>query len=223
MTRSCYAVNCTNRQNDGWKLYNIPRGSHPFAKRRRRLWIQAIKRADWGPEGPKGGKSLCSAHFVSGMFVFANMSWIMIQILFHHCSTLFPETPQERWQVFSNFFSFSSPQSNVGFLNWPSAIKTLRTPALDSSEDERKFVSRKEMHQLNLQYNQLRDDYEALKRELYATQEENKHLKEQLKQSKFGFDSTKDTNAKIIFFNWFTVITNVYVAAGYCKKKHTCA
>ena len=56
------------------------------------------------------------------------------------------------------------------------------------------------MHQLNLQYNQLRDDYEALKRELYATQEENKHLKEQLKQSKFGFDSIKDTNAKIFFF-----------------------
>ncbi|XP_056465380.1 peroxynitrite isomerase THAP4-like isoform X2 [Gadus chalcogrammus] len=66
MTRSCCAVNCTNRQKDGWKLFNIPRGSHPFAKRRRRLWLQAIKRADWGPEGPKGGESLCSAHFVSG-------------------------------------------------------------------------------------------------------------------------------------------------------------
>ncbi|CAL8370471.1 unnamed protein product [Boreogadus saida] len=65
---------------------------------------------------------------------------------------------------------------------------------VDSSEDECKFVSRKEMHQLNLQYNQLCDDYEALKRELYATQEENKHLKEQLKQSKFGFDSIKDTS-----------------------------
>ena len=79
------------------------------------------------------------------------------------------------------------------------------------------------MHQLNLQYNQLCDDYEALKRELYATQEENKHLKEQLKQSKFGFDSIKDTNAKIFFFTCFTIITNGYVAAGYCKKKHTCA
>lgn len=56
------------------------------------------------------------------------------------------------------------------------------------------------MHQLNLQYNQLHDDYEALKRELYATQDEHKHLKEQLKQSKFGFDSIKDTNAKFIFF-----------------------
>ena len=77
MTRSCCAVNCTNRQKDGWKLFNIPSGSHPFAKRRRRLWLQAIKRADWGPEGPKGGESLCSAHFVSGMFVFSNMSSIM--------------------------------------------------------------------------------------------------------------------------------------------------
>ncbi|XP_048098087.1 v-myb avian myeloblastosis viral oncogene homolog-like 2a isoform X1 [Alosa alosa] len=66
MTRSCCAVNCTNRQSDGWKMFNIPGGSHPFAKNRRRLWIQAIKRADWGPNGPKGGQSLCSAHFLSG-------------------------------------------------------------------------------------------------------------------------------------------------------------
>ena len=57
---------------------------------------------------------------------------------------------------------------------------------------------------------QLRDDYEALKRELYATQEESKHLKDQLKQSKFGFDSIKDTNAKQYFFYRFTVIQNVY-------------
>lgn len=56
------------------------------------------------------------------------------------------------------------------------------------------------MDQLTLQYNQLSDDYKALKSELDATQEENKHLKEQLKQSKFGFDSKKDTNAKIILF-----------------------
>ncbi|XP_056465381.1 uncharacterized protein LOC130404589 isoform X1 [Gadus chalcogrammus] len=54
------------------------------------------------------------------------------------------------------------------------------------------------MHQLNLQYNQLRDDYEALKSELYATQEETKHLKEQLKQSKFGFDSIKDIKDDIV-------------------------
>ena len=55
------------------------------------------------------------------------------------------------------------------------------------------------MHQLR--YNQLSDDYKALKSELYATQEENKHLKEQLKQSKFGFASIKDTNTKLIFFS----------------------
>ena len=66
-------------------------------------------------------------------------------------------------------------------------------------------------------------DYKALKSEVNATQIKNKHLKEQLKQSKFGFDSIKDTNVKIIFFHWFTVITCVYVAAGHCKKKHTCA
>ncbi|CAJ1081179.1 uncharacterized protein LOC126394074 isoform X7 [Xyrichtys novacula] len=47
-------------------------------------------------------------------------------------------------------------------------------------------VSRKEIHQLNLQYNQFCDDYEALKRELHATQEENQHLGEQLKKSYLG-------------------------------------
>ena len=36
----------------------IPRGSHPFDKHHRRLWIQNIRRADWGPEGPKGSGSL---------------------------------------------------------------------------------------------------------------------------------------------------------------------
>ncbi|XP_056157857.1 C-terminal-binding protein 1 isoform X1 [Lampris incognitus] len=66
MTRSCCAINCTNRQKDGWKMFNIPNGSHAFARNRRKLWIQAIKRADWDPDGPKGNESLCSAHFVSG-------------------------------------------------------------------------------------------------------------------------------------------------------------
>ncbi|XP_056131358.1 uncharacterized protein LOC130108456 isoform X2 [Lampris incognitus] len=71
---------------------------------------------------------------------------------------------------------------------------------LEPTEDEGEFVAKKETDQLNLPYNQLRDDYEAVKRELEATQEENRKLKEQLKQSNFGFDSIKDTNSKICFF-----------------------
>ena len=66
MTRSCCAVNCTNKSKDGWKMFNIPRGSHPFAKNRRKLWLQAIKRADWGASGPTSDESLCGAHFKSG-------------------------------------------------------------------------------------------------------------------------------------------------------------
>ena len=31
------------------------------------------------------------------------------------------------------FFSFGGPQSNFGFLNWPSVVKTLRTPGLNGS------------------------------------------------------------------------------------------
>lgn len=60
MTRSCCAVNCRNRKKNRCKLY-ILRDSHPFAKRR--LWLQAIKRVDWGLKGPKVGhqaKITCS-------------------------------------------------------------------------------------------------------------------------------------------------------------------
>ncbi len=61
-------------------------------------------------------------------------------------------------------------------------------------------MPKKEMDQLNLQRHQLRDDYEAVRRDLEATQEENKKLKEQLKQSNFGFDSMKDMNSKMCCF-----------------------
>ncbi|XP_056441150.1 uncharacterized protein LOC130378406 isoform X2 [Gadus chalcogrammus] len=120
--------------------------------------------------------------------------WIVIvQILFHpFFHTAATETSRERYERKRIRDEDKAPAT------CPTSQPEADT--VDYSEDECKFVSRKEMHQLNLQYNQLRDDYEALKRELYATQEENKHLKEQLKQSKFGFDSIKDTNAKIIFF-----------------------
>ncbi|XP_056441445.1 uncharacterized protein LOC130391619 isoform X1 [Gadus chalcogrammus] len=192
MTRSCCAVNCTNRQKDGRKLFNIPRGSHPFAKRRRRLWLQAIKRADWGPEGPKGGESLCSAHFVSGSPSMDCDSPDFVPSVFSHSSNRDISGKVARYERKRIRDEDKAPAT------CPTSQPEADT--VDYSEDECKFVSRKEMHQLNLQYNQLRDDYEALKRELYATQEENKHLKEQLKQSKFGFDSIKDTNAKIIFF-----------------------
>ena len=48
-----------------------------------------------------------------------------------------------------------------------------------------------EMDQLTLQYKQLCDDYEAVKTEPEATQNENQRLTEHFKQSSFGFDSLK--------------------------------
>lgn len=66
MTRSCCVVNCTNRSGNGIRMFNIPRKKHAFARNRRRLWLQAIKRADWGTDGPTGDESVCSAHFISG-------------------------------------------------------------------------------------------------------------------------------------------------------------
>lgn len=56
------------------------------------------------------------------------------------------------------------------------------------------------MDQLKLQYTQLRHDWQALKTELEATKEENVKLKEQLRKSKFGFHSIKDSDFKVNFF-----------------------
>nr|XP_046173041.1 uncharacterized protein LOC124006897 [Oncorhynchus gorbuscha] len=64
--RNCCAVNCANRAGQGWRFFTIPRGSHPFQKNRRRLWLKAIKRVDWGPDGLRGDYSLCGAHFIFG-------------------------------------------------------------------------------------------------------------------------------------------------------------
>ncbi len=75
-------------------------------------------------------------------------------------------------------------------------------------------MPKKEMDQLNLQCHQLHDDYEAVKRELEATQEENKKLKEQLKQPNFGFDSIKDMNSTICFFFFLLVYRHCRFPCG---------
>ncbi|CAB1333248.1 unnamed protein product, partial [Coregonus sp. 'balchen'] len=68
--RNCCAVNCANRGGQGWRFFTIPRGSHPFQKNRRRLWLQAIKRVDWGPDGLRGEPSMDydSPDFVPSIF-----------------------------------------------------------------------------------------------------------------------------------------------------------
>lgn len=68
MTRNCCAVTAQTGKRVDVNLYNVPRGFHLFAIRRI-LWLPATKRADWGPDFSKGGNSLCSALFVSGMLI----------------------------------------------------------------------------------------------------------------------------------------------------------
>ena len=71
MARSCCAVDCTNRREDGWRMFYAPRGSHPFAKHRRRLWIQTLKSADWGPKASE----VCAAPtpYAKAAFFWSNM------------------------------------------------------------------------------------------------------------------------------------------------------
>lgn len=56
------------------------------------------------------------------------------------------------------------------------------------------------MDALILQYNQLLNNYGALKQELKATREENKQLREKLGRPNFGFDSIKDEDSKVQFY-----------------------
>ena len=68
----CCITGCENR-NDVQKhlhFYKIPCKNTPFEQRRRRDWLQAIKRDDWKhPEWTESRinqQRVCSSHFVSG-------------------------------------------------------------------------------------------------------------------------------------------------------------
>ncbi|GLD45885.1 uncharacterized protein AKAME5_000032700 [Lates japonicus] len=78
----------------------------------------------------------------------------------------------------------------------PEANQTTLSELSTGFEGECDLVPRKHMDALILQYNQLLDQYKALKHELEATQEENKQLKEQLGRSNFRFDSIKNEGYK---------------------------
>ena len=58
--KSCVAVGCTNRSENGSKLsfYRFPADSE-----RRLKWVAAIQRKNWEPSNYSW---ICSAHFVSG-------------------------------------------------------------------------------------------------------------------------------------------------------------
>ena len=63
---SCCAVNCTNRKtkNNELAFYRIPK-----TQERREEWLQAMKRKGWGNEQDLKYATLCSAHFISGIYV----------------------------------------------------------------------------------------------------------------------------------------------------------
>lgn len=71
MPATCYVPGCKNRGGE-FKFYNIPRGSGPFKRNRRRLWLQAIKGVEW-TESKLRNARICNAHFISGKH-FSNFS-----------------------------------------------------------------------------------------------------------------------------------------------------
>lgn len=65
---ACCVPGCKNRHSSASKLkfYRIPTGHRPFQANRRRLWLEAIRRATGSTEELKGNARICGAHFVSG-------------------------------------------------------------------------------------------------------------------------------------------------------------
>ncbi|XP_041918206.1 uncharacterized protein LOC121682219 [Alosa sapidissima] len=156
-------------------MFNIPRGKHDFAKNQRRLWLQAIKRADWGPVVPKGGKSVCSAHFISGEPSFDCDSPDFVPSIFPH-STTDSTAKVARYERQRRREESRAPDER------PSVM-----PDLESSADEPAPENT-----LERQYRELQEDYSSVKKELETVREENRQLKEKLRNSKFGFDSISD-------------------------------
>lgn len=80
MPDSCCAVDCTNMRGKEKKLcfYRIPFGSTPESKRRRELWVNAIKRKNW-PDEKIDNARICSEHFISGKLCSYNL---FLQVVF---------------------------------------------------------------------------------------------------------------------------------------------
>ncbi|XP_041860098.1 zinc finger protein 467-like isoform X2 [Melanotaenia boesemani] len=65
---SCCVSGCKNRYSPSsrTKFYTIPSGSRQFQVQRRRLWIQAIQRANGSNMELRGSTRICGDHFISG-------------------------------------------------------------------------------------------------------------------------------------------------------------
>ncbi|KAJ8387083.1 hypothetical protein AAFF_G00160230 [Aldrovandia affinis] len=64
---TCSVTGCQNRPEPGSNIifYRLPVGSHPFQKRRRQLWLEAMRRPDASEDFIRIAR-ICSAHFISG-------------------------------------------------------------------------------------------------------------------------------------------------------------
>ncbi|XP_077065504.1 uncharacterized protein LOC143718326 isoform X2 [Siphateles boraxobius] len=151
MPRSCCVVNCTKRASAGCQMFNVPRGEHGFAQNRRRLWLQAIRRADWGPDGAKGGESVCSAHFITGEPSFDCDSPDFVPSIFPHSSITISGNSSGKVARYERKSRRESraPDERPGVM-----------PDLESAADERSPESA-----LETKYRELREDYSSLKRE----------------------------------------------------------
>jgi len=81
MVQSCCAYGCSNRsgQNKGLKVYSFPKRPAERIKR----WIAAVKRDNWQPNEHS---RVCSAHFVTGLFLLKQTKSVTSLVSVHSVS-----------------------------------------------------------------------------------------------------------------------------------------
>ena len=83
MPDSCCAVGCSNRRSKTSKLhfYRIPFGTDENSLDLRRKWLNALRRDKWADEQIDNAR-VCSAHFLTGSYIFAALQEYYIVLLF---------------------------------------------------------------------------------------------------------------------------------------------
>ncbi|XP_013866426.1 uncharacterized protein LOC106519343 [Austrofundulus limnaeus] len=65
----CCVAGCKNlfSRNSSLRFYRIPCGFRPFHANRRRLWVEAVQKANGNKKELTGNHRVCGAHFISGV------------------------------------------------------------------------------------------------------------------------------------------------------------
>ncbi|XP_058497496.1 uncharacterized protein LOC131467541 isoform X2 [Solea solea] len=199
---TCSVVGCGSRTSTGVKFFRIPTGSHPFLKNRRRLWLQALKREDWGDATAVKEARVCSAHFISGEASDDSSSPDFVPSLFAYTKQNEKhDTKMERYHR-----KRKRTEMYIPVVQPDSSIEEIKQNPVQADEDLPPTVSRSEYDDLRLTHRQLQEDYNNLQQECVKLRSENDSLKHKLNQSKLTYSNVKSSFRQLVYFTGLTSI-----------------